>query len=87
MKKTQVKILNPYTLKMRVYSNDGKPGDWFCKGIGQFIDLQTVQRQIRTMKANYPTKTVEFEFMHSGNLLDYNGNITGKPIIFHRRPA
>lgn len=83
--KAQTKISNPYTLRMRFFDQKGQPREWVNYGKGQFIDLETVQRQIRLLKANYPNKAVEIEFAMSGKLLGFNGEETGKTIMYLRR--
>lgn len=83
--KQQQKIKNPYTLRTRFFDQKGQPREWSMAGTGQFIDIQTVQRQIRLLKANYPNKTVEVEFKMNGKLLGFNGEETGTTMIFKRR--
>jgi hypothetical protein len=83
--KRQTKISNPYKLKMRVYNQVGEPGKWICNGTGQMIDIETVQRQIRTLKAGYPNKKVEIVFEYEGQLRNYEGIPTGKSIILEKR--
>jgi hypothetical protein len=85
MKKTQTKIQNPYTLRMRTFNQVGEPNAWNQKGTGQYTDIETVQKQIRMMKANYPNRTIEVEFVYQGELRGYNGEVTGKNILLKRR--
>ena len=85
MKKTQTKIQDPYTLRMRTFTQVGDPNEWLQKGTGQYTDIETVQRQIRTMKANYPNRTIEVEFIYEGQLRGYDGEVTGKNILLKRR--
>lgn len=83
--KKQTRITNPYTLKMRFFDQKGTPREWISQGTGQFMDLETVQKQIRLLKANYPNKTVEIEFKMNGKLLGFDGEETGKTIMYLRR--
>ena len=83
--KKQTKITNPYSLRMRTFNQLGKPNDWINSGTGQFTDIETVQRQIRTLKANYPNRTLEIEFKHKNELKGYDGSVTGKSMIYKRR--
>ena len=83
--KKQPKISNPYTLRMRTFTQVGQPNGWMQLGTGQYTDIETVQRQIRTMKANYPSRTIEVEFIYEGELRGYDGEITGKNILLKRR--
>ena len=83
--KQQTRITNPYTLRMRFFDQQGKPREWVKYGTGQFIDLETVQRQIKLMKANYPNKQVEVEFKMGGKLFGFDGKETGTTIMYQRR--
>lgn len=83
--KKQPTITNPYTLRMRTFNQVGEPNEWINNGTGQFTDIETVQRQIRTLKANYPNRTIEVEFKHLNELRGYDGSVTGKSIILKRR--
>jgi hypothetical protein len=37
------------------------------------------------MKANYPNRTIEVEFIYEGQLRGYDGEVTGKNILLKRR--
>ena len=84
-KRQKQKITDPYTLRMRTFDRMGKPKDWVNSGTGQFLGIDLVQRQIRTLKSNMLNRTVEFEFSYKGELRDFNGNVTGKSMIFKAR--
>jgi hypothetical protein len=72
-----------YSLRRRFFDHFGKPLKWQDHGHGKFENLETVQRQIKTLAAG--SKTVEIEFIHKGELKDYQGNISGKTMIFEKR--
>ena len=86
MPKKQPQIKNPYTLRSRTFNQIGEPNEWTQKGTGEFTDIETVQRQIRMLKANYPNRTIEIEFIYQGKLCGYDGKETGKTILLQRRP-
>ena len=83
--KKQTKIVNPYSLRRRFYSKDGKPLEWQELGKGQFIDIETVQRQISMLTANYPNSLIEVEFIYQGVRRDFAGNESKDNIIIKRR--
>ena len=83
--KKQTKIINPYSLRRRFYSKDGKPKEWQELGTGQFIDIETVQRQISMLNSNYPNSLIEIEFIYEGQLRNMKGEVTGKTMMFSRR--
>jgi hypothetical protein len=85
MKKTQTKIQDPYTLRMRTFTQVGEPNAWTELGTGEFTDIETIQRYIRARKATYPNRTIEIEFIYQGQLRNYKGEVTGKNILLKRR--
>ena len=72
-----------YSLRRRFFHETGTPLDWQDSGNGIFKDIETVQSQIK-MLANRGRK-VEIEFMKAGELCGYDGNETGKTIIYETR--
>lgn len=80
----QTKIQNPFTLRRRFIGKDGKPGEWENKGTGEFTDISTVQRSIMVLKANYPHKAMDIEFIHDGKFKDFNGKEIKGPIEYRR---
>jgi hypothetical protein len=72
-----------YSLRRRFFDFFGKPLKWQDYGHGKFTDLETVQKQIKVLASG--SKKVEVEFIHEGKLKDYNGNETGKTMIFEKR--
>lgn len=71
-----------YSLRRRFFDYLGRPLDWQDQGKGVF-DLETVQRQIRTLAAG--SKRVEIELMYNGKLCGFDGKETGKTMIFEKR--
>lgn len=69
-----------YSLSIRWRLNDGSWGNWTDYGQGIFIDIETVQKQIRLLVAGKKYKGKEVRFIWNGNLCDFNGNITGEVI-------
>lgn len=80
--KTQPKIKNPFTLRRRFYNQDGTPKDWECKGTGEFTGMETVQKAIKVLKANYPGHRMDIEFIYDGEMRDFNGRVTGTVIEY-----
>lgn len=80
----QKKIKNPFTLRRRFIGKDGQPGEWENKGTGEFTDIATVQRSIMVLKANYPHKAMDIEFIHDGKFKDFKGNKIDGPIEYRR---
>jgi hypothetical protein len=72
-----------YSLKRRFFSETGNPHEWIDFGKGEFTDLETVQSQIKTLASQ--SRKVEIEFIREGKLRDYQGNETGKTMIFDKR--
>ena len=72
-----------YSLRRRFFTETGQPLDWQDKGEGTFTDLNTVQRQIKMLAGT--TRKVEIEFIRDGTLRGYNGEETGKTIIYEKR--
>lgn len=72
--KKQPKISNPFTLRHRFYHKTGEPKDWSATATGQFTDIQTAQKSIRVLKANYTGHRMDIEFIYEGKLRDFNGN-------------
>ena len=56
--------------------------EWQDTGKGVF-DLDTVQRQIRTLAAG--NKKVEIEFVYNGKLCGFDGKESGETMIFEKR--
>lgn len=71
-----------YSLRRRFFDYFGRPMKWQDTGKGVF-DLETVQRQIRTLAAG--NKKVEIEFIYNGKLCGFDGNETGATIILEKR--
>lgn len=72
-----------YSLRRRFFDYFGRPLDWQDYGKGQFTDIETVQRQIKTLAAG--SKKVEIEFIHKGKLCGFDGLESGKTMIFDKR--
>lgn len=71
-----------YSLRRRFFSMFGQPLEWTDYGHGIF-DLETVQRQIRTLAS--VNRKVEIELKYDGTLRDYEGKITNKSLIYHKK--
>lgn len=72
-----------YSLRRRFFTQIGEPLAWVDYGLGKFTDLETVQRQIKTL-ANV-SRRVEIEFIRDGKLLGFDGKEIGKSMIFEKR--
>lgn len=72
-----------YSLRRRFFNQIGEPLAWQDYGQGQFTDLETVQKQIRLL--TQCSRKVEIEFIHNGTLRGYNGEETGKTIIYEKK--
>ena len=73
MKRTQTKIKNPYTLSHRAMKKNGEWGPWI-KGVGEWLGIKHVQDQIKMLKRNRKSRTMEFKLEYSGSNLDIHGN-------------
>lgn len=71
-----------YSLRRRFFTETGQPMEWRDYGQGTF-DLDTVQKQIKNLAGT--TRKVEIELVKDGKLLGYNGEETGKTIIYEKR--
>ena len=71
-----------YSIRRRFFTETGKPLDWQDSGIGVF-DLATVQSQIKMLCQC--SRKVEIELVYQGKLIGYNGEETGKTIIYEKR--
>lgn len=72
-----------YSLRRRFFDQIGRPLEWQDYGQGEFTDLETVQRQIKMLSGT--SRRVEIELVKDGKLLGYNGEETGKTIIYEKR--
>ena len=72
-----------YSLRRRFFSQIGSPMDWMDYGQGEFINLETVQNQIKMLAS--AGRRVEIEFIRDGKLCGYDGNETCKTIIYEKR--
>lgn len=72
-----------YSLRRRFFNQIGEPLPWQDYGQGYFIDLDTVQRQIKILAS--VGRKVEIEFIHNGTLRGFNGEETGETIIYEKR--
>jgi hypothetical protein len=71
-----------YSIRRRFFNEIGEPLEWQDSGQGVF-DLATVQKQIRMLCQC--SRKVEIELVKDGKLLGYNGEETGKTIIYEKR--
>jgi hypothetical protein len=79
----KAKPKHDYSLNYRVRNHSGNWGEWIGKGFGEWIGLDQLQNQIK-MLARSHSRDIEIEFLKDGKLLDFNGNETGKTIIYER---
>lgn len=77
------KIKTDYSLRRRFFSQIGVPLEWRDYGVGSWTDLQTVQSQIKVLAS--AGRRVEIEFIRDGRLCGYDGNESGKSIIYEKR--
>lgn len=71
-----------YSLRRRFFNEINQPLEWQDSGKGTF-DLETVQKQIKMLAGT--SRRVEIELVKDGKLLGYNGEETGKTIIYEKR--
>lgn len=71
-----------YSIRRRFFNEIGQPLDWQDYGHGVF-DLATVQKQIKMLCQC--SRKVEIELVKDEKLLGYNGEETGKTIIYEKR--
>ena len=74
-----------YILKRRFINKFNEPMEWQDKGIGVWIDLQTVQKQIQMLIRSHPERAQDIWFERNGELLDYNGNRIDRPMRYEKR--
>lgn len=71
-----------YSIRRRFFTETGQPLEWQDSGQGLF-DLETVQKQIKLLAGT--SRKVEIELVKDGKLIGYNGEETGKTIIYEKR--
>lgn len=71
-----------YSIRRRFFTETGQPLEWQDSGQGLF-DLATVQKQIKLLAGT--SRKVEIELVKGGKLIGYNGEETGKTIIYEKR--
>lgn len=71
-----------YSIRRRFFTETGQPLEWQDSGQGVF-DLPTVQNQIKMLCQS--SRKVEIELVKGGKLIGYNGEETGKTIIYEKR--
>lgn len=71
-----------YSIRRRFFTEINQPLEWQDSGQGTF-DLETVQNQIKMLAGT--SRKVEIELVKDGKLLGYNGEETGKTIIYEKR--
>jgi hypothetical protein len=69
-----------YSLEIRYRLSNGEWSKWMNKGKGNFQNIELVQRQIRTLAAEYYGRQKEIRFEWNGWLCDYLGQPTGEVI-------
>lgn len=70
-----------YSIRRRFFNEIGQPLEWIDFGQGVF-DLPTVQSQIKMLCQC--SRKVEIELVKGGKLIGYNGEETGKTIIYEK---
>lgn len=70
-----------YSIRRRFFTETGQPLEWQDSGRGVF-DLPTVQSQIKMLCKC--SRKVEIELVYQGKLIGYNGEETGKTIIYEK---
>lgn len=83
MSKHQPKSKPDYSLRRRFFSEIGTPLEWKDYGKGMYVDLITVQNQIKILAKK--SRKVEIEFIHDGKLCGYDGKEIGKTIIYMKK--
>lgn len=78
-----VKTKTNYSLAYRTRSKLGIWSDWM-EGKGQWIDIETVQNQIKMLRQNH-SGDMEIRLSRDGRLLDYRGKETGEIIKLDER--
>lgn len=71
-----------YSLRRRFFSEVGQPLEWIDYGRGKFIDLATVQAQIRVLAS--VSRKVEIEFIKNGVRLGYDGEPRETNMIYEK---
>ena len=70
-----------YSLRRRLFDRHGHPLPWQDLGMGTYLDIKTIQKQIDLLIST--GKRVEIEFIHNKKKLDYYGYPLKKPLIFN----
>ena len=72
-----------YSIELRTRLKNGFWGDWIGRGDGKWIDLQTLQDQIKMLiKAH--SRDMQIKVIKDGKMIDYFGNETDKPIEYEK---
>lgn len=79
------KIKEPYLIRFRTQNQIGVWSEWQGQGQAEWQGLEHAQSQIKMLKKALINKTVEIEFTKEGKLLNYQGEETGKTLIFETR--
>jgi hypothetical protein len=72
-----------YSIELRTRLKDGSWGDWKERGDGKWIDLDHFQSQIKMLIKAY-SRDIEIKAIKQGELIDYHGNKTDKPIEYEK---
>lgn len=73
-----------YSISVRYRQKNGEWSEWKEKGEGKWIGVDQLQNQIKMIRLAY-SRDIEIKVEKDGNLLDYFGNVTEKPIQLNER--
>jgi hypothetical protein len=79
MKKIKFKVQNPYQIKYRYRDRVGNFGTEVSIE-GQFLDWETVQRQVQNIIRSKKHRDIEIKIIKDGKLYDPFGNQINEPI-------
>jgi len=78
--KTQIKIIDPYTIRHRYQKNNGQMSEW-SRGTGQFLGWETIHNQVKMICIGKKNRSIEFEITYKGKNYDLHGQETEQTFV------
>jgi hypothetical protein len=72
-----------YSIEVKTRLKDGSWSDWRERGEGEWIDLEHLHSQIKMLIKSY-SRDLQIRVIKDGELINYQGNKTDKPIDYEK---